>query len=150
MLVIGGRGPNPLATAQIFRRRVLPASPAGVMSMPRDWLAGAVLEDGHVLVAGGRSDVRLSSAELYDPVRNLSAGAGSMTVPRVGHAAVRLPDGRVLFAGGWSSTGTFWPVKTTELYTPATTLEVPAADAGRQAIGTTGVVATRRQELGQR
>jgi N-acetylneuraminic acid mutarotase len=140
-LFIGGWGPSPLATAQIVRRRVGPPSPAGVMSTPRAMFGAAVLDDGRVLVAGGMGDIRLSSAELYDPVRNLWSGADSMTVPRVGHAAVRLPDGRVLFAGGWSSTGTFWPIKTTEVYTPATTVELPAtADAGRLAIGTSGAL----------
>jgi hypothetical protein len=111
------------------------------MSTPRSSFAAALLEDGRVLVAGGWNDGRLSSAETYDPARNLWAGAGSMSVPRNGHGAVRLPDGRVLLAGGWSSTGTFWPVRTTEIFTPTTTVDVPAAvDAGRHALGTTGVL----------
>ena len=61
-----------------------------------------------------------------------------MSSVRVGHQALRLPDSRVLITGGYTTDLAF-TTKTTDIYTPATTLTAPGeADLGSQVLDTPG------------
>ena len=139
VLVTGGLGPDPAATAQF-------ASPSGwnlaaAMATPRAFHTATVLDNGQVLVAGGTTKtLKLASAELYDRARNGWSPAGSMSDARTSHAAVLLPDGRVLVTGGMSAASpSSSALASTSLWTPATSVDAPAAVAfGSQTIGETG------------
>ena len=87
-------------------------------------------------VAGGATlaNTFVSSAESDEPAANRWSGAGSMSSVRVGHQALRLPDSRVLITGGYTTDLAF-TTKTTDIYTPATTLTAPGeADLGSQVL----------------
>jgi hypothetical protein len=80
-----------------------------------------LLRDGKVLAAGGFGNRSiLSSAELFDPVAGAWTFTGSMHDVRFQTAAALLPNGKVLVAGGSTNVSSVVPIRTAELYDPAT------------------------------
>lgn len=126
VLLGGGDGGAPLATAELFDPRTGTFSRTGSMDLPR--IAGAsatLLLDGRVLVLGVGPEVG-ALAELYDPVTGTFTPTGPTTVARGPFfTATLLPDGRVLIAGGLISAAADPPAMldrtaTAEVYDPAT------------------------------
>jgi hypothetical protein len=88
-----------------------------------------LLQDGRVLVTGGSGSgggAMLASAEVFDPTTGSWSEVASLDLPRQQHTATLLADGRVLITGGASDDDAGWPLKTTELFDPATGTFTPA------------------------
>src|SRR5687767_11090339 len=78
-------------------------TPAGSMTIDRQFHTATLLANGKVLVAGGfkyETGPNVASAELYDPTTNTWTTAASMTIDRSQHTATLLANGKVLVAGG--------------------------------------------------
>ncbi|WP_095984970.1 kelch repeat-containing protein [Cystobacter fuscus] len=78
------------------------------------------LRDGRVLIAGGTSSTTRPSAELYVPASGTWQATGRLITSRFNHAAVLLPSGKVLVAGGFDKESGGSPLRSAELYDPAT------------------------------
>ena len=95
-----------------------------------------LLADGRVLLAGGASDAgALATIEAFDPAAGTFTAAGQLTEGRALHSATLLDDGRVLMAGGGiidggSSEDSPPPLRTAELYDPATGTSTPTGELG--------------------
>ncbi len=88
-----------------------------------------LLKDGRVLVTGGSGPgggPMLASAEVFDPTTGSWSEVGALDVPRQQHAATLLADGRVLITGGTTDDDAGWPLKTAELFDPASATFAPA------------------------
>jgi len=116
------------------------------------------LNDGTVLVAGGLGyssrpqphTIAVSNVELYDPTTRAWSLVGNLNVGRYGHTATLLPDGKVLVVGGQhhDDTGASVPLKSTELYDPATRTWLLADDLGTgRAYHTETLLRVRRRGL---
>jgi len=127
VLVLGGldAAGTPLASAELYDPTSGKFTPTGSMHYPRLSPAAAVLRDGRVLVVGGSGsggvgDRAPSTAELYDPAAGKFVLTGSPKAARhSGQTGTLLADGRVLVAGGNGSDTQEIPLKTAELYDPA-------------------------------
>lgn len=101
-------------------------SASGLLRTARMAFAAAPLAGGGVLVAGGllitqRQEGRaLRSVETWSPRTGRWSEVASLASVRMGAVAVTLEDGRVLVVGGFPSRGADRPLKTAELYDPAT------------------------------
>ena len=122
---------------------------AAPMLEPRAWHAMVVLPSGQVLVSGGfqaeRADFTktcIGLAELYDPVTGTWRATAPMLIGRCQHAAVLLEDGRVLVAGGYEAMvndplsglpdgAHAIPLRSAELFDPATESWAPTGEMGR-------------------
>jgi hypothetical protein len=115
---------------------------------PRVAASAVTLNSGQVLLAGGQDNDTvfsniLPSAEIYTPVAGQAgswATAGTLIAPE-SHAGAALltgpkNDGRVVLAGG-ASGDPVDGVNTSQLYTPPTTVDAPAAAFTDQRVGTT-------------
>jgi hypothetical protein len=93
------------------------------------------LNDGTVLVAGGLitqpRNISTNTAEIYDPTSGMWSAVGNLNVGRYSHTATLLPNGTVLVVGGMhiDDAGGV-PLKSTELYDPATQTWLLADDLG--------------------
>ena len=95
---------------------------AGLMLTRRTEHTATLLPDGRVLVAGGfnGSGPALSSSEVYDPMSNKWLQTGPLNAERLAHTATLLNEGTVLVVGGRVMTVGAAPIKSAEIYTPAT------------------------------
>jgi N-acetylneuraminic acid mutarotase len=125
VLVAGGSGPAPLASAELYDPATDRWSIAASMHEAREGHQAILLPSGLVLVVGGSGsgDVSalLTSAELYDSASNTWTVTGSMHDARTAFTATLLADGRVLVVGGVGITaGSADPVdlSSAELYDP--------------------------------
>ena len=103
---------------------------ATTMIADRDLHTTTLLQDGRVLVTGGSGPgggAMLASAEVFDLTTGSWSEVASLDVPRQQHAAALLADGRVLITGGTTEGDVGWPLKTAELFDPASGTFAPAA-----------------------
>lgn len=128
--VVTAAGPSAAASASRFAYR----APAGgrwrtAPTCPQGCRGPAVpISGGRVLVAGGVG-IGLggtASAELYDPVAGDWKATGTLSQGRGAHTVTLLADGRVLVAGGsvsmlpqGSAVADYTPLRSAELYDPA-------------------------------
>lgn len=121
-VLMSGGDSNP--SAEVYDPVTQSWAPTGPMTELRYGHTATLLPDGRVLVAGGNDytgeyyDVR-SSAELYDPVSRTWTATGEMSDARAQHTATLLPTGLVLVAGGWHAGEGQYPLRSAELYDPA-------------------------------
>jgi hypothetical protein len=99
-------------------------TPAGNLSVPREFHTASLLTNGKVLIAGGFSFgsglfSTWASAEIYDPANGSFTATGDMNSTRHMHTATLLPNGKVLVAGGCFKNGGPGQASA-ELYDPAT------------------------------
>lgn len=80
------------------------------------------LPDGRVLL--GSWSVDFAQSMLFDPTNDSLGSPAPMVQPRISHQAVLLADGRVLAVGGYA-TAELGPLKTTEIFDPATSKWTP-------------------------
>ncbi|MBE4751375.1 PKD domain-containing protein [Corallococcus sp. ZKHCc1 1396] len=100
----------------------------GNLLTPRYHASSVTLPSGKVLVVGGSTgSAGFASAELYSPDTASWTSAGNMSVGRVAPAMTVLPSGKVLVTGGWAATNTNVPLKSVDLYDPATNTWTAAA-----------------------
>jgi Kelch motif/Galactose oxidase, central domain len=92
----------------------------GSLNVARAEHTATLLPDGKVLVACGTDGSPFNSAELYDPATGTWSFTGDALEPRAGHTATLLLDGRVLIAGGHTNGPLLPPIRTAEIYDPAT------------------------------
>lgn len=105
VLIVGGRGPAPLATAELYdpdtettRAIAVPTT----LTLGALGLAGAALAalpDGRVVLIGGPQP----GLAVFDPARGTFAPPVLTGVVRAHHAAIALDDHRVLVVGGCSA-----------------------------------------------
>lgn len=99
---------------------------SGLLDTARMHFASAPLQDGGVLVAGGllitasQGGHALRSAEVWNPATGRWRTVRPMSVVRTEAVAVTLTDGRVLVVGGFPTWGDDTPLRSAELYDPAT------------------------------
>ncbi len=124
VLVVGGWGTSPLASAEIFD----PASQTWRMTAfslaeARWGHTATLLSSGKVLVVGGRneSSSSLASAELFDPATETWTPTTPLFEARHNHTATLLASGEILIAGGGSL-----PLSSIELYDPMSESWLPA------------------------
>jgi len=87
------------------------------------------LNDGRTLYAGGADDGHaIKRGEIFDPSSNKIRPTGAMIVPRCGPTATLLPDGSVLIAGGATCSEEPAPIRTLEIFDPASATFHEAAD----------------------
>jgi WD40 repeat protein len=126
VLIVGGdrdmRSLNYLASAEIYDPATGKFSATGSMSTPRSLHTATLLPDGRVLIAGGENAKSggLASAELYDPTTGKFSATGSMVTGRSVHVASLLKNGLVLIAAGNDDGNPSNPLRSAELYDPAT------------------------------
>ena len=126
VLVAGGDtalGTFNTATAELYDPSTGTFTPTGLMSVPRFGHTATPLGNGTVLIAGGFGvgTNTLTSAELYDPVSGSFLPTGSLATPREGQTATLLSNGQVLLAGGQNTTtGSYVPLASAEVYDPGT------------------------------
>jgi Bacterial Ig-like domain/Kelch motif/Galactose oxidase, central domain len=151
VLVTGGRatpGGAAMDSAEVFYPSLGPtttgtiADTNGMMTTARADHVAVRLYDGRILVVGGQgASGLLASAELYDPATGMFTATGSMGTSgtaRRGAAAALLLSGEVLVAGGVGTTGA--PLKTTEIYDPATGTWTDGPDMDTARTGAEAVV----------
>ena len=100
-------------------------TPTGSLSYSAYANTATRLGDGTVLVTGGwrtRPDnASVNNVELYDPTVAAWSLVGNLHTGRAWHTATSLPNGHVLVVGGLHFEAGVWsPLKSTELYNPAT------------------------------
>lgn len=117
VLIAGGWGNSPLASAELYDPVVGTWNTTGSMNAPRMLHTAKLLNDGKVLVTGGWGGDNLASAEIYDPVSGTWSTTNSMSNSRVRHTATLLNNGKVLIAGGSGGSSS---LAIAELYDPAT------------------------------
>ena len=114
VLIAGGLGPEPLASAELFLPPPRGSGGAGTfvsaghLSDARTGASALPLPGGHVLIAGGdQAGHALASVERYEPgpegkdgARGLFQPLGPLVTPRHAAVALVLPAGDLLFAGG--------------------------------------------------
>jgi hypothetical protein len=85
------------------------------------WSASTVLHRACLVAGGlGTNGASIHEAELYDPAKGRFEPGGNMLDARFNHTATLLPNGKVLIIGGELTTNGVHPVRTAELYDPAT------------------------------
>ncbi|NUO49396.1 MAG: hypothetical protein HOV80_11125 [Polyangiaceae bacterium] len=120
VLLIAGRRPSPMATAEVFDPISHTSKLLEQLFEARAEHTATLLDDGRVLVTGGsydQPDDLLDSVEIYDPALGTWSQAAPMSSARAGHAAVRLLDGRVLVTSGRAASGSSVNL-TAEVYDP--------------------------------
>ena len=131
VLVAGGyNGSTSVTSAQLFDPATNAFSTTGSLKAGRNFATATLINDGKVLVAGGFHPFygSLNSAELYDPT---TGGFTLLSTPmkqrRELYTATKLLDGKVLLVGGLIAQG-FVPLRSTELFDPATSTFEAASD----------------------
>jgi hypothetical protein len=106
VLIVGGRGQNVNAVAEIYDPKTESFIETGSLNTARYKHTAGLLPDGHVLIAGG-SDERdwngnLSRTEIYDPKTGKFSSAAPLISPRfkLPEEAVMINSGTLLVAGG--------------------------------------------------
>jgi len=135
VLVVGGSGNNSesLDSAELYDPTTGNWSVTGSLNSSRHSHSATLLQSGQVLIAGGSPDgdyMRfMDSAELYDPTTGTWSVTGSLHQSRGLSTATSLPNGKVLvsggntmgpYPGGPASVSVPQPLKSSELYDPAT------------------------------
>jgi hypothetical protein len=116
VLVAGGQGNGPLATAELYDPASGTWSATGSMTTPHYNHTATLLPNGKVLVAGGYTyNVLIATAELYDPALGTWSATGPMAWSRFLHTATLLSNGKVLVTGGVGDNDS----STAEVYDPA-------------------------------
>ena len=101
VLLVGGWGTGPLASAEVWDPATGTFSATGSLAEDRGGHGATLLADGRVLAVGGDGSAgSLASAEVWDPATGTFSATGSLTEARSNHTATLLPDGRVLVVGG--------------------------------------------------
>jgi len=115
VLIVGGRGDQVNATAELYDPKSQRFTDTGKLATARYKHTAGLLPDGHVLVAGG-SDERdwrgnLDTVEIYDPQTGQFSPASSLSDSRfkLPEEAVSVEAGRLLVAGGSKQVEVFDP-----------------------------------------
>ncbi|HVS88720.1 MAG TPA: kelch repeat-containing protein [Candidatus Acidoferrum sp.] len=119
VLITGGFGGG--ATAELYDPVSGAFTLTGSMNVARAQHSATLLPSGKVLIIGGTDGASqvFASAEIYDPATGTFTPTGNMAASRSLHTATLLPNGQVLITGGSSTTPTFTPQATAELYAPS-------------------------------
>ena len=127
VLIAGRDGTTTSACAELYDPSTGKFTRTGDMTLPLSDHAAVLLPNGKVLIVGGSADasgcvscVASKGAELYDPsTGTFTATTHTLLNVRSSPTATLLPSGKVLITGGGANP-TGGPVKTAELYDPAT------------------------------
>ncbi len=124
VLVVGGWGFDPLASAELYdcSNGVWSATGA-LVTTSRLHHKATLLPNGNVLVAGGWDGWNtLATAELYDPATEVWTQTDPMSIGRYEHTLTLLTNGLVLVAGGVPTAlgTTNSGLASAELYNPTT------------------------------
>src|SRR4051794_11899541 len=154
VLVAGGAGSTPLASARLYDPATNAWSDVGSMNLARQGQGAVLLQSGKVLVAGGCVPAAAqgaacdytNSTELYNAATKTWSNASSMTTGRFEPTLTVLDDGRVLVAGGTGDVKTpdgaalnAVALDSAEIYDPA---DGTWSDAGKMSVARAGATAT--------
>jgi hypothetical protein len=124
VLIAGGDDDWANTTAELYDPTAAPAfTSTGYLKYPRGGPTATLLPDGKVLMSGGSTAYPLPStlntAEIYDPGDGTFSSTVEMVASRTAHTATLLMDGTVLLAGGHTSSSTYIPDSSAELFIPS-------------------------------
>ncbi len=146
-LVLGGYGPDgggTLTDEYDGTRATWITLPP--LRTPRSQFTATELSDGQILVAGGDTGSTFTAgAELFDSRRHLWQRTGSLHTARRAHTAIRLHNGIVLVAGGEDAH--YSPLRSVEIYNPATGTWASTSSAASVHFGDTGVLLSNGKVL---
>jgi hypothetical protein len=126
VLVVGGQGVFPVASAERWSSSTGTFGPAGTMTSARSAHTGGLMPDGSVLVVGGFNGTKaLATTERWSSPQTFTADA-TLAEVRMNVGAALLPSGGLAVVGGRNETTRY--ATTDELYNP-TTLAFTSAGA---------------------
>src|SRR5262249_3559254 len=101
VLVAGGRGDSPVASAGLYEPASGTWTDTGSLNEAREEHTATLIQNGMVLVAGGNDSTGFTSAsaELYDPASGTWTATDSLNTAHGYHTATLLQNGMVLVAG---------------------------------------------------
>ena len=147
VLVVGDGGSfRPGIAALIYDPATGASVSTGPMVPPGQWVNEAVpLKDGRVLILGD------GVYQVFDPTTLQFTAVGLAVTPRSGAEAALLHDGRVLIAGGLppgDEAGVDPPLRTAELFDPATMTSTPTGSFAALAAGSMATLPDGRVFMG--